>query len=111
MDYQYKIWYDNINTDIEQLHRNFSKLQENSPEKGRIRMAQFFKAFGRTITIDDEFMDLIEKNMSFLNDVACEHYLSVRFGKNIEEELGKYTDEELSEIVKERAKSEVVAWG
>lgn len=74
-------------------------------------MSKLFHAFGRTITIDDEFMNLIEKNMSFLNDVACEHYLSVRFGKNIEKELGKYTDEELSEIVKERAKSEVIVQG
>ena len=70
-------------------------------------MSKLFHAFGRTITIDDEFMNLIEKNMSFLNDVAFEHYFSVRFGKKIE----KYTDEELSEIVKERAKSEVVARG
>lgn len=71
-------------------------------------MAKTYTAFGRTITLDDDFVDLIEKNMSFLNDIACEHYLSVKFGKAVLEELPKYSDEELSAIIIERAESEVV---
>ena len=72
-------------------------------------MAQFFKAFGRTITIDDEFMDLLERNLGELNDTFCEGYLLIEFGKNkISSELPKYTDEELSNIVKKQAADELI---
>lgn len=72
-------------------------------------MAQFFKAFGRTITIDDEFMALLERNLGELNDTFCEGYLLIEFGKNkISSELPKYTDEELSNIVKKQAADELI---
>lgn len=72
-------------------------------------MAKTFTAFGRTITIDDEFLALLEKNLADLNDVFCEHYLIVEFGKNrVLDELPKYTDQQLSEIVKKQARDEVV---
>lgn len=72
-------------------------------------MAKTYTAFGRTITIDDEFWALLEKNLGDLNDTFCEHYLIVEFGKNrVLDELPKYTDQQLSEIVKKQAKDEVV---
>lgn len=72
-------------------------------------MAKTYTAFGRTITIDDEFLALLEKNLADLNDVFCEHYLIAEFGKNkVLDELPKYTDEQLSEIVKKQVRDEVV---
>ena len=72
-------------------------------------MAKTYTAFGRTITIDDEFLTLLEKNLADLNDVFCEHYLIVEFGKKrVLDELPKYTDEQLSDIVKRQAADEQI---
>lgn len=67
-------------------------------------MARTYTAFGRTITVDNDFLLLLEKNLGELNDVFCEHYLIVRFGKdNVLKGISQYTDEQLSDIVKRQA--------
>ena len=47
-------------------------------------MAKTYTAFGRTITIDDEFVNSIEQSLSIMNDKACHHYLAIHFGKDVE---------------------------
>ena len=73
-------------------------------------MAKTYTAFGRTITIDDDFVNSIEQTLSIMNNTACHHYLAIHFGKDVENVLPNHTDEELSQIVKEEAKSEALEW-
>lgn len=72
-------------------------------------MARTYTAFGRTITIDDKFFALLEKNLGDLNDTFCESYLIIEFGKDkVLGELPKYTDKQLSDIVKKQAADELI---
>ncbi|MBR1852724.1 MAG: hypothetical protein IJ794_06215 [Lachnospiraceae bacterium] len=72
-------------------------------------MAGTYIAFGRTITVNNNFLVLLEKNLGELNDFLCEHYLIVEFGQdNVLKAISQYTDEQLSEIVKRQAADEQI---
>ena len=79
-------------------------------QEGQVEiMARTYMAFGRTITIDNNFSTLLEKNWGELNDCFCEHYLIVEFGKdNVLKAISQYTDEQLSDIVKRQAADEQI---
>ena len=61
-------------------------------------MAKTYTAFGRTITIDDEFVNSIEQSLSIMNDKACHHYLAIHFGKDVENVLSNSNCERRGKI-------------
>lgn len=75
-----------------------------------------FKAYGRDITISDEDMNLLNKFWANMNDITCQHYLDVYFVYrhkfiDTKKEIGQYSDDELSKIVVDIAKQELVVSG